>query len=84
MFRKTADSEAFERVMVEARQPEPIRILACCILSNNWHFGVHRPSRGSPTHGESIRHRFGGLFRAGLRPQNSVCAATRFVGSHGN
>ena len=84
MFRKAADFEAFERVMVEAHQREPIRILANCILSNHWHFGAHRPSGGSPTQGESIRHRFGGLVRAGLRPQNRVCAATRFVGSHGN
>jgi hypothetical protein len=35
MFRKEADYEAFERVMVEAHQREPIRILAYCILSND-------------------------------------------------
>jgi hypothetical protein len=35
MFRKAADFEAFEPVMVEAHQREPIRILACCILSNH-------------------------------------------------
>jgi putative transposase len=40
MFRKAADFEAFERVMVEAHQREPIRILAYCILSNHWHFVV--------------------------------------------
>src|SRR6516165_9516930 len=40
MFRKTPDFEAFERVMVEAHQREPIRILAYCILSNHWHFVV--------------------------------------------
>jgi hypothetical protein len=30
MFRNAADFEAFERVMVEAHQREPIRILAYC------------------------------------------------------
>ena len=34
--------------------------------------------------GESIRHRFGGLVRAGPRPQNRVSSATRFVGWRGN
>ena len=34
--------------------------------------------------GESIRHRFGGLVRAGTRPQNRVSSATRFVGWRGN
>jgi hypothetical protein len=32
-FRKAADFDAFERVIVEAHQREPIRILAYCILS---------------------------------------------------
>jgi hypothetical protein len=35
MFRTAADFEAFERVMVEVHQREPIRILAYCILSNH-------------------------------------------------
>ena len=38
MFRKDADFEAFERVMVEAHQRQPIRILSYCVLSNHWHF----------------------------------------------
>ena len=33
MFRKEPDFEAFERVMVEAHQRQPIRILSCCVLS---------------------------------------------------
>jgi hypothetical protein len=37
VFRKAADLEAFERVMVEAHQRQPIRNLAYCILSNHWH-----------------------------------------------
>jgi putative transposase len=40
IFRKAAEFEAFERVMVEAHQREPIRILAYCILSNHWGFVV--------------------------------------------
>ena len=40
MFRKDADFEAFERVMVEAHQRQPIRILSYCVLSNHWHFVV--------------------------------------------
>ena len=38
MFRKEADFEAFERVMVEAHERQPIRILSYCVLSNHWHF----------------------------------------------
>jgi putative transposase len=36
MFRKQSDFEAFERVMVEAHQRQPIRILSYCVLSNHW------------------------------------------------
>jgi putative transposase len=36
MFRKESDFEAFERVMVEAHQRQPIRILSYCVLSNHW------------------------------------------------
>ncbi len=34
MFRKEADFEAFERVMVESHEREPLRILSYCVLSN--------------------------------------------------
>jgi hypothetical protein len=47
-------------------------------------FGAHRRSGGSPPQGESIRHRIGGLVRAGLQPQNRVCSPTRFVGWRSN
>jgi hypothetical protein len=40
MFRKEADFEAFERVMVEAHLRQPLRILSYCVLSNHWHFVV--------------------------------------------
>ena len=38
MFRKDADFEAFERVMVETHLRQPLRILSYCVLSNHWHF----------------------------------------------
>jgi putative transposase len=50
MFRTAADYEAFERVMVEPHQREPIRILAYCILSNHWHFVVWPEHDGQLPH----------------------------------
>jgi hypothetical protein len=38
MFRMDADFEAFERVMVEAHQRQPIRVLSYFVMSNHWHF----------------------------------------------
>jgi putative transposase len=38
MFRKDADFEAFERVMVETHLRQPLRILSYSVLSNHWHF----------------------------------------------
>jgi putative transposase len=49
MFRKDADYAAFERVMVEAHERHPIRILSYCILSNHWHFVVWPENDGQLT-----------------------------------
>ena len=49
MFRKESDFEAFERVMVEAHQRQPIRILSYCVLSNHWHFVVWPEEDGQLT-----------------------------------
>lgn len=38
LFRKPADFEAFERVLLEAQQRHPTRILAWCLMRNHWHF----------------------------------------------
>ena len=38
LFEKEADYEAFERVLHEAHQRTPIRILAYCWMPNHWHF----------------------------------------------
>jgi putative transposase len=44
-----ADFEAFQRVLIEAHQRHPIRILAYCILSNHWHFVVWPEADGEVT-----------------------------------
>ena len=49
MFRKEADFEAFERVMVESHQRQPLRILSYCVLSNHWHFVVWPEEDGQLT-----------------------------------
>ncbi len=49
MFRKDADFEAFERVMVEAHDRQPIRILSYCVMSNHWHFVVWPEQDGQVT-----------------------------------
>ncbi len=49
MFRKDADFEAFERVIVEAHHRQPIRILSYCVLSNHWHFVVWPEKDGQVT-----------------------------------
>jgi putative transposase len=44
LFRKDADYEAFEQVVLEAHQKFPIEILAYCVMPNHWHF-VLRPRK---------------------------------------
>ena len=38
LFQKDADYDAFERVLVEALDRHPIRVLSYCIMPNHWHF----------------------------------------------
>ena len=38
LFKKDRDYEAFIRVLDEAREHHPIRILGYCIMPNHWHF----------------------------------------------
>ncbi len=40
LFGNDADFEAFERVMIEAHERHPIRILSYAFLSDHWHFVV--------------------------------------------
>ena len=49
LFGKDADFEAFQRVMIEAHQRHPIRILCYCVLSNHWHFAVWPDADGQVT-----------------------------------
>ncbi len=49
MFRNEADFEAFERVIVETHEREPIRILSYCVLSSHWHFVVWPEEDGQLT-----------------------------------
>ena len=37
LFRSNADYAAFEKVLLEAHQQVPMRILACCVMPNHWH-----------------------------------------------
>jgi putative transposase len=49
MFRRDADFEAFERILIDAHQRHPIRILSYCIMSNHWHFVVWPDQDGQVT-----------------------------------
>jgi putative transposase len=40
MMRKNGDYEAFERVLTEAVERHPIRILSWCVMPTHWHFVV--------------------------------------------
>lgn len=40
LFRNDADFAAFERVILEAHERVPLRILSWCVMSNHWHFVV--------------------------------------------
>ncbi len=37
IFRKDADYEAFEQVLLEALAFQPMRVLAYCVMPNHWH-----------------------------------------------
>ena len=49
LFRREADYEAFERIMVEAHELHPTRILAWCLMRNHWHFIVWPRENGELT-----------------------------------
>ena len=49
LFRKKADFEAFERIMIEAHALHPIRILAWCMMRNHWHFILYPREEGEVT-----------------------------------
>lgn len=45
LFEKKGDYEAFQRVLEQAQQREPLRILGYCVMPNHWHLVVW-PKRG--------------------------------------
>lgn len=49
LFRKQADFEAFERIMIEAHRRHPTRILAWCLMRNHWHFILWPRAEGEVT-----------------------------------
>jgi len=49
LFRKEADFEAFQRIMIEARSLHPLRILAWCAMRTHWHFVVWPGEEGEVT-----------------------------------
>ncbi len=49
LFGQDADFAAFQRIMIEAHQRHPIRILSYCVLSNQWHFVVWPKADGEVT-----------------------------------
>lgn len=49
LFGKDEDYAAFERVLAEAHQRVPIRILSYCILPNHWHMALWPREHGELT-----------------------------------
>jgi putative transposase len=49
LFEKEADFEAFERVLHEAHQRTPSRVLAYCVIPNHWHFVLWPKADGELT-----------------------------------
>lgn len=41
IFKKEKDYIAFEKVLVEAKEKYPMRILAYCLMPNHWHFVLY-------------------------------------------
>ena len=49
MFRRDGDFEAFGRVLAEAHERHPIRILSYCMMPTHWHFVVWPQADGELT-----------------------------------
>ncbi len=49
LFRKEADFEAFQRIMIESHDRYHLRILAWCLMRNHWHFVVWPREEGEVT-----------------------------------
>ena len=49
LFDKPADFDAFERVLAEAQEKHPTRLLAYCVMPNHWHFVIWPAEEGELT-----------------------------------
>jgi putative transposase len=49
LFRTEKDYAAFERVMLEAHERHPLRLLSWCLMPNHWHFIVWPRDDGEVT-----------------------------------
>jgi len=49
LFRKEADFEAFERIMLEAQERHPTRLLAWCLMRTHWHMVIWPEQDGELT-----------------------------------
>jgi putative transposase len=49
LFEKAGDYEAFERVLAEALEEHPTRVLAYCLMPNHWHFVLWPEADGELT-----------------------------------
>lgn len=49
LFRHDEDYEVFQRVILQAHERHPLRILAYCVLSTHWHFVVWPKNDGEVT-----------------------------------
>lgn len=41
IFRKDKDYEAFEKILIEAKEKQQMRILAYCLMPNHWHLVLY-------------------------------------------
>ena len=41
IFRKDKDYEAFEKILIEAKQKQSMRVLAYCLMPNHWDLVLH-------------------------------------------
>ena len=53
LFRKRADYEALERIMIQAHGRRPLPVLACCLMRTHWHFVVWPRRRKSSGFGRA-------------------------------
>lgn len=49
LFEKPGDYDAFERVLVEAHERVPIRLIGYCLMPNHWHFILWPEAEGQLT-----------------------------------